>query len=99
MLRFAVMQGRKAQKNASTPRITDSGEFDEHALIGDLRILVEESELSRGKFLPGNMLILIESTNLVSLGRESRTAENLFQCWAKRSKEEKRNACWWKSLF
>jgi hypothetical protein len=40
------MQGRKAQNNASTARITDSGEFDEHALIGDLRRFVEESELS-----------------------------------------------------
>jgi hypothetical protein len=40
------MQGRKAQKNASTTRITDSGEFDEHALIEDFRKVVKESELS-----------------------------------------------------
>ena len=43
------MQGRKAQKNASTTRITDSGEFDEHALIGDFRRVVKESELSIAK--------------------------------------------------
>ena len=41
-----MLQGRKAQKNASRTRITDSGELDEHALIGDLRRVVEESELS-----------------------------------------------------
>jgi hypothetical protein len=36
----------KLKKNASKTRITDSGELDEHALIGDLRRVVEESELS-----------------------------------------------------
>jgi maltose-binding protein MalE len=46
MLEFAVDARTKAQKNASTTRITDYGEFDEHELLGDFRRVLEESEPS-----------------------------------------------------
>jgi hypothetical protein len=55
------MQGRKAQNNASTARITDSGEFDEHALIGDLRRFVERSELSITKKEDDGQMLVHES--------------------------------------
>jgi hypothetical protein len=50
MLEIAVdARTQSSKKTQARSTITDSGEFDEHALIGDLRRVVEESELSIAK--------------------------------------------------
>jgi len=46
MLQSQLMQGRKDQKHKNETGNTVSGELDEQALTGDLKRVVEESDLS-----------------------------------------------------